>query len=195
MATKQRVQVEVGSLEIGTVFEDDFGVWHTVKGTHRNRDGTLMVDAEKCYTEVAMYAGKLVHPSAPPAPDPTMYFVLWGDHDEWYVCQLADDATHATEQMLDAYPGEHIHAVMRAVPDASWVKGRYRTIDPVLRPDETRVCVNGKETPPYEGAVAYVRNTLGEYGIRFDDGATNWLGTAGKAFGEYDSITLHGSEQ
>ena len=66
---------------------------------------------------------------------------------------------------------------------------------PTIRPDETRVCVDGLEIPPYNEAVAYVRNTAGEYGIRFDDGHTNWLGTAGRAFGEYEEITLHPSEQ
>lgn len=65
----------------------------------------------------------------------------------------------------------------------------------MIHPDETRVCVNGLETPPYVGAVAYVRNTLGEYGIRYEDGHTTWLGPASIAFGEYDKITLHPSEE
>ena len=68
------------------------------------------------------------------------------------------------------------------------------TTTPEIRPDETRVCVDGLEIPPYEGAVAYVRNRRGEYGIRFFDGATNWLSTAGRAFGD-DEITPHPSEE
>lgn len=66
--------------------------------------------------------------------------------------------------------------------------------NPTIYPDETRVCVDGLEIPPYEGAVAYIRNTLGEYGIRYADGYTDWLGTAGRAFGD-ETITLHPSEE
>jgi len=58
---------------------------------------------------------------------------------------------------------------------------------------EVRVCVDGEEIPPYEGAVAYIRNAAGEYGIRYAGNHTDWLGTAGKAFGD-DEITLHPSE-
>lgn len=63
----------------------------------------------------------------------------------------------------------------------------------VVGPDETRMIVGGLETPPYEGAVAYVRNTSGEYGIRYHDGHTDWLGSAGKAFGD-ETVEFHPDE-
>lgn len=68
------------------------------------------------------------------------------------------------------------------------------TTYPIIHPDETRICVDGQETPPYEGAAAYVRNTMGEHGIRYDDGYTDWLGTAARAYGDSE-VTLHPSEQ
>lgn len=48
------------------------------------------------------------------------YFVLYGDHDEWFVCD-AEDADHAAEQCRD-HNGDEVHAVFEGVQDDSWVK-------------------------------------------------------------------------
>jgi hypothetical protein len=47
------------------------------------------------------------------------FFVLYGDHNEYFVCQ-AENATHAAEQCKD-HNGEAIHGVFLAVQDDSWM--------------------------------------------------------------------------
>ena len=47
------------------------------------------------------------------------YFVLYGDYDEWFVCD-AENAQHAAEQARD-HNDDVIHAVFEAVQDDNWV--------------------------------------------------------------------------
>ena len=49
------------------------------------------------------------------------YFVLYGDHDEYFVCE-AESADHAGEQCHDFTGGQTIHGIWLGVQDDNWVQ-------------------------------------------------------------------------
>lgn len=49
------------------------------------------------------------------------YFVQYGDHDEYFVCQ-AESADHAGEQCHDFTGGQTIHGIWEGKQDDNWVQ-------------------------------------------------------------------------